>query len=157
MEGHIRSQSLDPDIRWRQEQEAAAGYWEFVFLVVIRALDSLGYRPEGDSSETAISGRGEWRLQGPGGTILLRRNASEISLLSTHAERPLRFVALPAMLEAGVTVAEWIETVKELSLAIVALPPDESRAPHDTRCRLRSLGNQGERADHVRCGFPLGP
>lgn len=146
-EKHIRSLSIDPEVRWRQEQDAASGFERFVFLLVIRALDALGFVPMGTAREAPLGVEGEWALDGPGGSIILRRDTYGVSLHSAHAEEPLRFLSLPAMLEAGVTISEWIQTIqKSKSLVVVALTPDEPRAPIEARVRLRSLRNTGEDA-----------
>lgn len=146
-EEHIRSLSIDPEIRWRQEQDAASGFERFIFLLVVRALDALGFVPSGTTREAPLGTEGDWALDGPSGSIVLQRLAFGVSLRSAHAEEPLRLVSLPAMLEAGVTVSEWIQTIhKSESLVVVALTADEPRAPSEARARLRSLGNTGEGA-----------
>lgn len=136
-ENHVRSLSVDPDVRWRQEQDAAIGLERFVFLVVIRALDALGFTPASDSQLVPLGGVGSWKLQGPGGMVLLRRDPSGVSIQADHAGQPLRFLSMPAMLEAGVMVGEWIETLRGRGLVMATLPADEPRAPREARLRLR--------------------
>lgn len=140
-ESHVRSSSVDPDVRWRQEQDAAEGFERFVFLVVVRALDGLGFSPTNTGQTLPLSGDGEWTLNGPAGHVVLRRDHSGISVTLAHAERPLTFISLPAMLEAGVTVGEWLGGLRTASVVLAALPADEPRSPAETRARLRQYSN----------------
>ncbi len=140
-EAHIRSLNIDPDSRWRQEQDAAEGFERFVFLVIVRALHSLGYGPSSEGQAIPVNGTVAWTLDGPAGKIILRRDRSGISVASIHAKDPLKFVGLPAMLEGGVNVGEWIATVRQRSVVVVALPADEPRAPADVRVRLHRLSD----------------
>lgn len=137
-EQHIRSQSLDPDIRWRQEQDAASGFNRFLFLLIVRALNALGFGPSGTGE--AIGAEGSWTLVGPVGSILLRRDRSGVSVHSAHADGPMKFVGLPAMIEAGVTIGEWMDKLRGLSV-VAALPADEPRAPMEVRIRLRTYSD----------------
>lgn len=140
-ENHMRSYSVDPDIRWRQEQDAAEGFERFVFLVIVRALDGLGFSPPNTGQALQLGSEGEWTLDGPAGRIVLRRDLSGISVRSHHAQGLLKFISLPAMLEASVTVDEWLEDLRAGSVVLAALPADEPRAPAETRVRLRHYSN----------------
>ena len=140
-EDHIRSLSVDPEVRWRQEQDAADGFERFLFLVIVRALGSLGYSPRNESQAVLVNGTADWKLDGPAGEIVLQRNRSCITVGSVYAEDGLKFVSLPAMLEAAVSVGEWIATVRERSAVVVALPADEPRSPEAARVRLHSLSD----------------
>ena len=140
-EDHIRSLTVDPVVRWRQEQDAAEGFERFVFLAIVRALNSLGYSPTSGGQAVPVNGTAIWTLGGPAGEILLRRDRFCISLSSSHSKDPLKFVGLPAMLEAGINVGEWIASVRERSVVVVALPAEEPRAPVEARIRLHSLSD----------------
>jgi len=136
-EDHIRSLSADPQSRWQQEQDAAEGFEQFVFLVVVRALESLGFSPPDQACASTDASDGEWKLVGPAGEIRLRRDDSGVSVSSEYADEPLRFVSVPAMLEASTTLDEWIRTLRAPSVVIVALPADEPRLAPEKRVWLR--------------------
>lgn len=135
-EDHMRSLGGDPDVRWRQEQDAASGFERFVFLVVVRALDALGYGRSTGAPDAPMGAPGEWRLDGPVGSIVLRRDSQGVSVLSEYADAPLRFVSVPAALEASVVVGELVDSLRGRSVVLAALPADEPRAPMATRVKF---------------------
>ncbi len=140
-EDHVRSLNVDPEVRWRQEQDAADGFERFVFLVIVRALDVLGFRPTRAGQAAPVGCHGEWTLEGPAGDIVLRRDRAGISVRSVHADVPLRFISLPSTLEAGVTVGELLGSMRGRSVVLAALPADELRAPVEARMRLRGISD----------------
>lgn len=144
-EEQVRSQHVDPDHRWRWEQDAAIGLDRFVFLVIVRALEVLGFAPGHDARAAPLGVEGTWTLEGPGGTVELGRDASGVWIRAAQADSPLRFLSLPAMLEAGVAVGAWIEAVRDRDVVVVVLPADEPRAPLEARRRLRSPGYTDDR------------
>lgn len=141
-EDHIRSLSADPEIRWQQDQDAAQGFERFVFLVIVRALESLGFRRRTEGHAATDGSDDEWALEGPAGDIVLRRDESGVVVRSAYAKEPLRFVSVPAMLEASATLDEWIRSVRAPSVVIVALPADEPRLPVEKRVQLRSVADE---------------
>lgn len=140
-ESHVTSQRIDPNVEWRRDQEAARALDDFMLLVLVRALDALGYKPADASSE--LGAAFEFDLIGPAGALRLRRGNGRFVVESAHADHPLHVVTMPAMLDASVTISPWCTTAPPHVL-IATLPADRPRAPPDALVRLRSLGNEGD-------------
>ena len=140
-EQHLAANAVDSDTQWRQEQIAVTGFESFVRLVVIRALSSIGYRPNEDSNAVRTD---QWSLIGPAGSVTLVSNASGLSLRADSAKDPIRIIALPATLDGGRRIDHWISEVPEQSAIIVSLPSESIKAGSHAIRRLRSAGNEGE-------------
>lgn len=145
-EKHIHDSSPDPDIRWLLEQNAVEGFNHYAFLVVVRALDNLGYYPTTQYEEMPLSINGTWELTGPLDKLRLRRQESEIFLEKTDSGKCLKIIAIPSMLEACISIGEWLSSIKDYphSRYILNVTADDSRVLPKERLRLRSLGNQGD-------------
>ena len=139
-EAHMRQVTLDPDVRWRQEQDAAHGFERFVLLLVIRTLDALGFSPVPPPDKD-----GSWELAGPGPSLRLYHSQHDITVQTPDWGTLLRFVSLPAMLAGSATTERWLGTLpKDTHLAVVYLPTDKPHASPQAKLRLESLGNLGE-------------
>lgn len=145
-ENHVRESIPDPDERWLKEQKAVEGFFRFSFLVVVRALDNLGYEPNEVFYDQPLNEVGEWKLDGPLGSLSLIREKSKIILKLVSSGETLAIVPLPSMLEASPSIGGWIESLPEdeRRRLILSVTADEPRALPKDKLRLRSLGNQGE-------------
>lgn len=145
-EKHIHDSSPDPDIRWLLEQNAVEGLNHYAFLVIVRALDNLGYYPSSRYEETPLAVNGAWELSGPLDTLRLRRQGTKIFLEKIDSGKCLEIIAIPSMLEASISIGEWLSSIKLYphSRFILNVTADDSRALPKERLRLRSLGNQGD-------------
>lgn len=136
-EQHIRSSAADPGVQWQQDQAAAAGFDRFVFLLVVRALDSLGFRPVESNRETPLGNRARWDLEGATGLLTIERNALGVEVRSSFAATPLRIVGLPAMLRGSPSVGLWMDSLPSGErLVIASLSPDRVAAPPEVQRRL---------------------
>lgn len=145
-EKHIHDLSPDPNIRWLLEQNAVEGLYRYAFLVVVRALDTLGYYPNTQYEDKPLIENGTWELSGPLESLRLRRQGATIILEQTDSGKSLEIISIPAMLEASISIGEWISCIKSSSQRrlILNITADDSRALPKECLRLRSLGNQGD-------------
>lgn len=150
-EAHIRASKVDPEARWRQEQSAARGFDPFVLLVVVRALETLGFEPDERSAEKPLTVGAALTLDGPSGAITVEIHENEIAIQARHSRRPLRVVGVPAMLGASVTIGDWLSIIEpESPLLLAWMPCEEERADDLELQRLSSIGNRGE-GGHLAC------
>jgi len=154
-EKHVRSGVDDPQQRWIRLQAAASGYDAFLFLLVVRALSDLGFEPDDDSLEAALEPGDVWTLHSAIGDVTLERRYDDVRLSVPDGAKTLRFVALPAALDAVSHIDEWIQTVERPDTVVAYLPGNECRASEQARRRLLNLENIGPDA---RTGFlPAAP
>jgi hypothetical protein len=148
-ENHIHDSSPDPDIRWLLEQNAVEGLYRYAFLVVVRALDNLGYYPSAQYEDKPLTENGIWELTGPLETLRLLRQGAKIVLEQTSSGKSMEIISIPSMLEASISIGEWISCIKSNSQRrfILNITADDSRALPKESLRLRSVGNQGDNPD----------
>ncbi len=147
-EEHVKTIEPDPETKWFNDQELAQSFQSFVFLVVIRSLGALGYRPAPESVESTLAETGLCHLDGPAGRLTLSRDQHHIFIKTIFNPEAMRIIPLPAILEGSGIIGRWLKQVpQDTNLLIVGLPADENRRiPIKDRLRLRSLGNRGERS-----------
>jgi hypothetical protein len=125
-----------------------------VFLVIVRALNSLGYSFTGGGGAVPVDGTTIWKLDGPAGEVILRRDRSCILVGSVHAENSLKFVSLPAMLEAGVMSGNGSQLSASSQWSWLRF-----RRTNRGRLQRRASGYIACRTRHVepRCSSPWPP
>ncbi|HYI02093.1 hypothetical protein [Hyalangium sp.] len=146
-----RKRTLTPQEVYRSQQEFCRGFDVFCLLLVIRALEQLGYEPR--ELEAPIRPGVEIALDGPGGPAQLRWEQAGVLMFSTEVGRRLRVVPMPALISAspdeGVarqhleSLARW--SPGEMASTLVLHPGDtqeeEERLNPELLQRLHTLGN----------------
>ncbi len=139
-ERHVLIGQEDPQTRWNQEQEAVEGMRLYAVLLVVRALDVLGFEPTDASIEVALCPGAQLELKGPLGTIRLVWGQTGTVEVEQLGHPSFHVSALPAMLEGSPGTGAWLEGVEPTRTIVLHLEADVARAPLPQRIRLRGPG-----------------
>jgi hypothetical protein len=148
-ETHMRHSLDTPQIVWDRSQDAARGFDLFTHLVVVRALQQLGYRI--DEGETCGMGREGQRvpLIGPVGRLTIEKERIGTIISSDTGGKIVRVVGLPAMTEAISGIGGWWQTVKSEPVVIASLSAEEVRASDEEVSAMRTIRCLGHHTEAI--------
>lgn len=139
-----RGTLTDAAAEWQKGQRAAGAFATFSSLVVVRALEVLGYGPADDNAKFSLT-QGELQLNGPAGPLKLRIDHSSIYLQRSDSASSLRFTAISACPGAATHAGDWLNSLKlSSSNGVIYMPSATLKADPMAQDRLLSLGNQGD-------------
>lgn len=134
----------DAAAEWRKGQRFAGAFATFSALVVVRALEVLGYEPADETAKFSLT-QGMLPLNGPAGSLELRIDQSSIYLHRSGSASSIRITAIAACPGAAAQAGDWLNSLKlSCDNVVLYLPTATSKADPATRDRLFSLGNQGD-------------
>lgn len=140
-----RGSSMDLAAKWRESQNVAQSFSRFAALVVVRALELLGYEPADHSAIFSLD-QGELQLDGPAGPLVLRIEPTSVHIGHCDSATSIRFSAIAASPDAATHAGEWLRSLQLSSGdAVFYLPSRTAKADSLTLDRLHSLGNQGDK------------
>lgn len=136
-----------PDERWAREQRAARGFDRFGRLLVVRALDFLGYI---DLSESPLTTSLEATLEGPAGDLELRSNdGGALFIRSPLLGEELHFTTVPCCLDAAPLPQDWLVREAPRSTVVLFLEGEEKRGSPAQRIALSGPGPRAEPVSYV--------
>jgi hypothetical protein len=163
-----RKRTFSPREVYRRQQELCHGFSAFCVLLVIRALEQLGYMPREEEAPLQPGMRLE--LKGPGGTATLRWEPEGVLTLSTDLGSRLRLVPLLAFISASpdeaavrqhlVTLERMLPEGMESTLVLYPAHTAEKKEPlsREVRQRLNTLGNDLKKSARQGPGMlPVAP
>lgn len=138
-ETYMRHSIDAPQIAWERGQDAARGFDMFTHLVVVRALQQLGYCiDEGATGGVGREGQ-KVPLTGPVGKLAIEKERIGTIISSGTGDQIVRVVGLPAMTEAISGIAAWWKTVKSEPAVIASLSAEEVRASDEEVAAMRTI------------------
>jgi len=158
-----------PSDKYREAQELCHGMDQFALLLVMRALEQLGYGIKMQNPEDPICRGGRWELEGHGAHVVCTWHRSGTVNVEID-EKGLSFIAIPADLGAAPT-EEQIQAIIDgvqvsagnvlgNKLVLYAGSPDDRRTnvPIEFKRRLHTVGNDPRTRVSRDVGFlPVSP
>jgi hypothetical protein len=146
-ETHMRHSIDAPQIVWDRSQEAARGFDLFTHLVVVRALQQLGYCVDEDAMGGVGQENEQMPLTGPLGKLTIEKERVGTIIRSGVGDQIVRVIGLPAMTEAISGIDAWWNTVKSEPVVIAALSAEEVRASDEEISAMRTIRCRGDHTE----------
>lgn len=146
-ETHMRHSIDAPQIVWDRSQDAARGFDLFTHLVVVRALQQLGYCVDEDAMGGVGQENEQMPLTGPLGKLKIEKERVGTIIRSGTGDQIVRVIGLPAMTEAISGIDAWWNTVKSEPVVIAALSAEEVRASDEEISAMRTIRCRGDHTE----------
>jgi hypothetical protein len=146
-ETHMRHSIDAPQIAWERNQDAARGFDLFTHLVVVRALQQLGYCVADDATGGVGQENEQVPLTGPLGKLTIEKERVGTIIRSGVGDQIVRVIGLPAMTEAISGIDAWWNTVKSEPVVIAALSAEEVRASDEEITAMRTIRCHGDQTE----------
>lgn len=146
-ETHMRHSIDVPQIVWDRSQDAARGFDLFTHLVVVRALQQLGYCIDEDATGGVGQENRQMPLTGPLGKLKVEKERVGTIIRSGTGDQIVRVIGLPAMTEAISGIDAWWNTVKSEPVVIAALSSEQVRASDEEISAMRTIRCRGDRTE----------
>ena len=151
----------------REAQELCRGFENFALLLVVRALDQLGYKIRPQDMDTPVRMSGRWELEGHGTTAVCTWEAAAGNVAIEMGGKRLVVVALPASLDAASSEAakvleQIIDAMEEVGTAdrttIVLYAGGSDEPGPSASSSVHTVGNDPRTELPARIGFlPVSP
>lgn len=146
-ETHMRHLIETPQIVWDRGQDATRGFDLFTHLVVVRALQQLGYCVDEDATGGVGQENEQLVLKGPLGQLKIEKDRIGTIVRSDAGDQIVRVIGLPAMTEAISGIGTWWNTVKSEPVVIAALSAEEVRASDEEISVMRTIRCHGDKTE----------
>ena len=140
-----------PEERWAKEQRAARGFEHFGQLLVVRALDFLGYV---DLTDSTLGTPSRSDLEGPAGVLQFQlASTGGVVIRSALLQKELHIVSVASCLDAAPPPQQWLTRDAGRRTLVLFLEADEKRG---TAAQRVALSGPGPRVDSI-AWVPVAP